>query len=184
MKLSLLIIACNEEHRLAACVASARSVVDEVVIVVQRSTDGTLALANAVADRVVEDECRGFCEPSRPLGLANCRGDWVLTLDADESLTEHGRILMPVICASKRVDFYRLRRLTTIESQVIEDRACGRLFRRQLVLAPLAIHHEFLPKTNRHMTIGGEVVIIHDKTWAEQHDDNHRYAKLPIREGK
>ncbi len=178
MKLSLLIIACNEELRLPACVASARSIVDEVVIVVQSSTDGTLALANSIADVVVEDECRGFCEPSRPLGLENCRGDWVLTLDADEELTEHGRTLIPVLCASKRTDFYRLRRLTTIESQVIEDRACGRLFRRQLVSTPVAIHHEFLPTTSRHMTIGGDVVISHAKTWGEQHADNSRYAKL------
>ena len=182
MKLSLLIIACDEEHRLAACVASARAVVDEVVIVVQESSDGTLALARTLADRVVEHPRHGWCEPSRMDGVTACTGDWILNLDADEQLTPYGRAHLREWCSEPGAAFYRLRRLTTINGHATEDRPHGRLFRLERVIASAAIHTEFQPTAgDQSMTIDAEPVIDHHKTSQEQRADDGRYAGLAAR---
>lgn len=174
--ISLLIIACNEEHRLAACVASARSVVDEVVIIVQESTDGTFALARKLADRVISHPRYGWCEPSRKAGIAACQGDYILNLDADEVLTEYGRIHLRAWCAA---DFYTLLRVTTVDGVEVERRPHGRLFKRAKVTASPNIHTEFEPTKGTRVCIAdGDCVILHAKTAAEQRADDARYAGL------
>ncbi len=178
---SLLVIAHNEEHRLAACIASARAVVDEVVIVVQKSTDGTLALARTLADVVVEHPKYGYCELSRPDALKACSGDWILSLDADETLTEYGRdSLRKWIAGPSKM--LGLRRLTTLgeEGRVVEDRPCWRLFRRESVSPNVIPHTEFtyLGADRERRRVVDRVVIEHSKTMAEQVDDNARYDHI------
>lgn len=174
--ISLLVIACDEEIRLRGCVESARGVVDEVVIVVQVSTDGTLALARELGDTVIGHPRHGYCEASRPSGVAACRGEWILNLDADERLTDHGRALVPTLVAAGTADGYRLRRLTTAGDLVLEDATHGRLFRRASVACATRLHSTFV--TPRMIDAPGPVVIAHAKTWDEQRADDARYARL------
>ena len=81
-KLSTLIVARNEEARLPDCLASA-SFADEIVVVLDRTTDGSAALARAAGALVLEGawELEG---DRRNAGIAACAGDWILELDADE----------------------------------------------------------------------------------------------------
>lgn len=179
MKLSLLLIVCNEEARLRAGTAidSCRAVVDEVVVVVQDSTDATLELARESADVVVTDRCHGLSEPSRPLGLSHCSGDWILALDADEALTPWAAERIREWCENEGADFYRLRILTTAGDSQLEDAPHGRLFRRGKVKATLGIHQDWQPADGaRAVTLPEAVTIRHAKTWAEQHADDARYA--------
>jgi glycosyltransferase involved in cell wall biosynthesis len=82
LRLSALIVARNEEARLPDCLASV-AFADEVVVVLDRSTDGSAAIAAAAGARVVEGawELEG---ERRNAGIAACTGDWVLEVDADE----------------------------------------------------------------------------------------------------
>jgi len=82
VRLSVLIVARNEEGRLGACLASC-GFADEVVVVLDRSTDGSAAIAREAGARVLEGawELEGA---RRNFGLEACTGDWVLELDADE----------------------------------------------------------------------------------------------------
>ena len=84
-RLSALIVARNEEQRLPACLASV-VFADEVVVVLDRSTDGSADLARAAGARVVEGawELEG---ERRNAGIAACSGDWVLEVDADERVS-------------------------------------------------------------------------------------------------
>jgi glycosyltransferase involved in cell wall biosynthesis len=81
-RLSALIVARNEEARLPDCLASV-AFADEVVVVLDRSTDGSAAVAAAAGARVVEGawELEG---ERRNTGIAACTGDWILEVDADE----------------------------------------------------------------------------------------------------
>jgi cellulose synthase/poly-beta-1,6-N-acetylglucosamine synthase-like glycosyltransferase len=83
-KLSILIVARNEEARLPDCLASA-SFADEVVVVLDRTTDGSAALARAAGALVLEGawELEG---DRRNVGIAACSGDWILELDARTKL--------------------------------------------------------------------------------------------------
>lgn len=176
--ISLLIVACNEEHRLRECVESAIDVVDEVVIVVQRSTDDTLRVARGLADKIIEHPCHGFCEASRVDGLAACSHPWVLNLDADERLTPDGAAILPALTSNGK-DFFSLRRITTVGDKLLEDAAHARLFRRDRVTAKPLLHTQFEPLPGaRPQAITHIVMIDHRKTWAEQKADDGRYALI------
>ena len=84
-RLSALVVARNEESRLEACLARLRFV-DEIVVLLDRSTDGSAAVAQRFGARVVEGawEIEG---ERRNAGIAACRGDWILEVDADEHVT-------------------------------------------------------------------------------------------------
>jgi glycosyltransferase involved in cell wall biosynthesis len=84
-RLSALVVARNEEQRLAACLASC-AFADEIVVVLDRSTDGSAGIAREHGARVIEGawELEGA---RRNAGLDACIGDWVLEVDADERVT-------------------------------------------------------------------------------------------------
>ncbi len=81
-RLSALVVAHNEERQLADCLAALRFA-DEIVVVLDKCTDGSKAIAETLADRIVEGawEIEGH---RRNLGLDTCTGDWILEVDADE----------------------------------------------------------------------------------------------------
>lgn len=175
--ISMLTIVCNEAHRLEACIASVRSVIDEVVVVVQDSTDGTLELAKCLADRIVMDRCHLLSEPSRELGLATCTQEWILALDGDEVLTDHGRQDLRWICENATCNAFLLPHTTTIGDCVVERIPRMRLFRRSCVWGPKDIHSSYMLKSGEPLLIGGLDWVDHRKTWDEQNLDNERYSR-------
>ena len=81
-RLSALVVARNEEARLGPCLDSV-SFADEIVVVLDRTTDGSAAIAAQHGARIVEGawEIEGG---RRNAGIAACRGDWILEVDCDE----------------------------------------------------------------------------------------------------
>lgn len=59
----------------------------EIVLVDQESTDDTFAIANRYCDKVISDKATGFADTSRRLCMDNTISPWILTIDADEFLT-------------------------------------------------------------------------------------------------
>lgn len=76
---------------LGDAIASARPVVDEVVVVDTGSTDRTVTVARAAGARVIEAEWPGDLGAAHDLPLGHARGDWILALDADEVLDPRAR---------------------------------------------------------------------------------------------
>ncbi len=83
--LSLAIIAKNEADRIAACIASV-PFAGEVLVLDSGSTDGTPEVAQAAGARVVRTDWPGHVA-QKNRALLQARGDWVLSLDADERLS-------------------------------------------------------------------------------------------------
>lgn len=87
MKVSVVLATYNEEGNLGACLASIKSLADEIVIVDGTSSDKTVAIAKSFGARV-------FIEPNHPIfhinkqkAIDEAKGDWILQLDADERVT-------------------------------------------------------------------------------------------------
>ncbi|HZD26768.1 MAG TPA: glycosyltransferase family 2 protein [Alphaproteobacteria bacterium] len=85
-RLSVLVVAHNEEAQLADCLGRL-GFADELVVVLDRCTDGSRAIAERFGARLVEGawELEG---PRRNAGIDACSGDWVLEVDADERVPE------------------------------------------------------------------------------------------------
>lgn len=82
MKLSALVVAHNEQARLAACLEKL-AFADELVVVCDKCTDDTKMIAQSFGAVVVEGawDIEG---DRRNTGIGACGGDWILEVDADE----------------------------------------------------------------------------------------------------
>lgn len=83
--LSALVVVRNEEAKLEACLACL-GFADEIVVVLDRCTDGSAALAGAAGARCIEGAWPIEGE-RRAVGQAACQGRWVFELDADERVS-------------------------------------------------------------------------------------------------
>jgi len=79
----------NEEANLPRCLASVRDAVDEIVILDTGSTDRTLEIAEEFGAKIHHFEWPNDFSIARNQSLKYVEGDWVLVLDADETLVEN-----------------------------------------------------------------------------------------------
>ena len=86
MILSLCMIVKNEEATLPRCLQSVQGVVDEMIVLDTGSSDRTPEVAKSFGAKVHDFEwCNDF-SAARNEALKYVKGDWVLVLDADETL--------------------------------------------------------------------------------------------------
>jgi len=84
-RLSVAIVTLNEEARLRACLESV-AWADEIVVVDAESHDKTAQIAREFTDRVVVRPWPGFAA-QKNFALEQARGEWILSLDADEEVS-------------------------------------------------------------------------------------------------
>lgn len=84
-KISAYILAFNEAEKIADAVSSVLWA-DEIVVVDSGSTDGTTETAHRLGARVVQIAFQGFGE-LRNSAIAQCRHEWIFSLDSDERCT-------------------------------------------------------------------------------------------------
>ncbi|MGD8296500.1 MAG: glycosyltransferase family 2 protein [Desulfobacterales bacterium] len=119
VRLSAVIITYNEENNIGRCLDSIREVVDEIVVVDSFSTDATQKICLGHNIKFLQHPFEGHIEQKNY--AVSCAGsDYVLSLDADEALSE---TLKRSILAAKqnwRCDGHDVNRLTNY---------CGRWIR-------------------------------------------------------
>jgi glycosyltransferase involved in cell wall biosynthesis len=89
-KLSVVIIAFNEEHNIGRCIDSVAGIANEVLVVDSGSTDATKAICESKGARVIYHAFEGHIE-QKNYAASQAANDWVLSLDADEALSEELR---------------------------------------------------------------------------------------------
>lgn len=98
----------NESATLRACLESVQGVADEMIVIDTGSTDGTQAIAAAAGARLIESPWPGDFSVARNLSLQAATGEWILVLDADETLTAAGRAEIARLVAPPATAAYRL----------------------------------------------------------------------------
>jgi hypothetical protein len=128
--ISGLINTWNEADTIRYAIASLASWCDEVLVVDQRSTDGTADIARRCGARVVEVEPTGYVEIIREMSVGLTAHEWVMVLDSDE-------IVLPRLGQ-------RLRRVAeTGEADVV------RIPRRNVILGREMEHGQWWPNAKR-----------------------------------
>jgi len=85
LKISVIIIAKNEEEKIKDCLESVVWA-DEIILVDNGSTDQTVRIAKIYKARIVK-KTTGVYKDLRNKGLSEAKGEWVLYVDADERVT-------------------------------------------------------------------------------------------------
>lgn len=108
-KISGVIIAKNEEERIADCIDSL-SFCDEVIVVDGGSSDNTVDITKRMKAKVFFCDTNSYAE-MRNKGLEETGGEWVLYLDADERIpSELKKEILAVVNTTEKDDVYKLRR--------------------------------------------------------------------------
>lgn len=89
MTLSVVIITYNEEANIARTLESVRPLVSdgkgEIIVVDSGSTDRTVEIAKSFRAKVFIEDWKGYAAQKNS-AIDKATGDWILSLDADESL--------------------------------------------------------------------------------------------------
>lgn len=86
MRISATIITFNEERNIARAMESLRCC-DEIIVVDSNSTDRTAEIAAKLGALVIESPWPGYAQ-QKNLAAKRASYDWILSLDADEALSE------------------------------------------------------------------------------------------------
>ena len=95
--ISLCMIVRDEEACLARCLESAAPLVDEICIVDTGSTDCSVEIAERFGARVERAPWNDSFAAARNVSLDMARSDWILVLDADESLDPSSHSILRAI---------------------------------------------------------------------------------------
>ncbi|MGM2770841.1 glycosyltransferase family 2 protein [Bacillus cereus group sp. Bce020] len=87
MKLSLVMIVKNEEKNIERCINSVKEYVDEIVVADTGSTDHTKKILGELPVCVVDIEWNDNFSDARNKAIEYSTGDWIIMLDADETIT-------------------------------------------------------------------------------------------------
>jgi glycosyltransferase involved in cell wall biosynthesis len=119
IKLSVVIITHNEERNIGRCLESLRGVADDVLVLDSGSTDRTTEICLEYGARVHQHVFDGFAEQKNRAN-AMAKYDHILSLDADEELTESLRNSISLKKHNFAAAGYRIKRRTIF---------CGRWIR-------------------------------------------------------
>jgi len=111
--LSAFIIVFNEEKNIERCLTSIRWV-DEIVVVDAHSTDRTVEICSKFTDKIISRNFSNYSD-QKNFALSKTGGEWLLSLDADEELTEELTHEIKVLLQSnRRCTGYRIHRISYI----------------------------------------------------------------------
>ncbi len=110
MKLSVAIITLNEAANIARAIKSV-SFADEVIVCDSFSTDGTQQRARNAGATVIEHEFLGYGQ-QKNLAASHCKGEWILSIDADEEVTQELRESILKVLENGDKDAYIINRRT------------------------------------------------------------------------
>lgn len=110
MRLSAIVITKDEAAKIGACLDSL-AFCDERIVVDGGSTDETVDIARAKGARVEHHDWAGF-GPQKNYALSLATGDWVLSIDADETVSPALAAEIERAIASPAADAYEFPRLS------------------------------------------------------------------------
>jgi len=118
--ISAIVIAFNEEINISACIDSLRTVADEIIVVDSFSTDSTKRICMEKNVRFVEHPFAGHIA-QKNFAVSLTSFDHVLSLDADERLSDELKTSILAIKETWPAEAYRMNRLSSYGEKWIRN---------------------------------------------------------------
>jgi (heptosyl)LPS beta-1,4-glucosyltransferase len=185
--LSATIITKNEADRLRPCLDSLAGWADEIVVLDSGSTDGTVAIAREVTDRVWVTDWPGF-GAQKQRAVERATGDWVLSIDADEIVSPELRHDVDRALASDPPHVgYKTPWAVTVYGKRLDfgrsARAPLRLFRREgAKFTETHVHERVVLPPGTIGTLEGRLVHHSHRDWGHALEKSAKYAWLGARD--
>lgn len=146
--LSAALIVKDEEENLPVCLSSLSGLVDEVVVYDTGSTDRTVEIAREAGAVVVEGYWDDDFARARNEALRHCTGEWVLSIDADETASGQANRIRSFLSVSWNVDCFTvmITNLTDGNGRARNglDHPGPRLFRRERCRWQYRLHEQIV----------------------------------------
>jgi glycosyltransferase involved in cell wall biosynthesis len=183
-KISVVIICKNEEEEIGRCLESLQGVTDDIVVLDNGSTDNTKSIVQQARARLIEDSWEGFGK-TKNKATRLAKYDWVLNLDADESIDEELKQSLLALPLKDESEVFEMRFKNFLGNKHLRFGEWGsdkhiRLFNRSKVTWNEARIHEGLLLTpdTQIKKLPGHVLHYTAKDEAEFADKMLRYALL------
>ncbi len=151
MKISAVVAVYNEEKNIARCLGNLYFC-DEIIVVDSMSTDKTRQIARRFTKKIISARFTGFSDVKNA-GIQKARGQWILSVDADEEITPVLRDeILRVTSLPEAADGYYIKRLTYFLSGFIRYSGWGnrdyqlRLFKKNAGLFEGEVHERVVIK--------------------------------------
>lgn len=183
-KISAVIITYNEEKKIGDCLQSLQGIADEIVVVDSNSTDKTAQIVKSFGGRFLRHSFEGYIE-QKNFALTRAEYNFVLSLDADEILSEPLRESILKVKEKPEFDGYYMNRMTFLEGKPIK--CCGwypdtklRLFRRDKGrFTGLNPHDEFrFTKKTEIGKLKGDLLHYSFDSWEALLKQNDKFARI------
>lgn len=119
VKISAVIITLNEEKNIQQCIDSVRDVADEILVVDSFSADRTEEICRENGVRFLQHEWIGY-GGQKNWGNGQASYDYILSLDADERLSEGLKKAILAIKEDWRYDVYSFNRLRLFHGRAMK----------------------------------------------------------------
>ena len=183
-KISVVVVCKNEEAEIARCLQSLVGVTDDIVVLDNGSTDGTKDIVSISGARLIEARWEGFGK-TKNKALSFAKYDWILSLDADESIDHELKNSLLHLSFLNVNEVYEIRFKNFLGNKYLRFGEWGwdrhvRLFNRQKVVWNEAVVHEALRLSPGYIKKSVKGAILHYtvKDETEFADKMYRYALL------
>lgn len=141
---TLCMIVCDEEKDLPICLESVKGIVREIVIVDTGSQDCTVNIARKYGAIVVEHKWENNFAKARNAGLMYATSDWILVLDADETLHVEKQYLQSLLTEGMRAYYVKIKSYYGKKKDITRYMVdyCCRLFKNEPFLTYRGAIHE------------------------------------------
>ena len=106
LQLSAVISVRNEEAQLADCLQGL-GFADEIVVLLDKCTDGSGDIARTFTDRVIDGDWEVEGD-RRNAGIEACRGQWIFEIDADERVSDALGLEIRALISSTPFDWHEI----------------------------------------------------------------------------
>ncbi len=117
--LSVVVITKNEESTIGRCLNSVKEIADEILVIDSGSTDKTVEIAKEKGAFVIKKDWSGFSN-QKNFGIQKAKNPWILSIDADEELSEKLKNSIKNELKNPKFDCYQVSRKTYYMGKFLE----------------------------------------------------------------
>ena len=104
--ISFYVITRNESSRLEKCLNSIHKIVDEIIVIDSKSTDSTIKIAEKFKARIYKVDFKQSLSELRNYAISKAHFSWILTIDADEILSQDLKKILKDLITSNNCEGY------------------------------------------------------------------------------